>query len=297
MSERPSIFRHLLTACLILAACVMLGGCSIIPSGKTWWNPTTWFSGRALTTQQAAQKKEDQATLHVETAKAGAVHAAHIEIVKAGLTLTSAASTPDTALAHRFIRGGLGLLDQIDPLSAVETAPLFALVEDLRSGDAKRVAAAEALQSATESKNILLSEQLRVLEQKLATAQLATRKKDQDLAAAFIRENELADTLRNQRFIMWAAIGGVIFFCALSLYLRIGLGSVGKGLSFLQPMLGPEKFGTFIDKMDAGTDWFHQILIGSGRSAADAARAKALADAEAKRAHEQALARHSPYTP
>jgi starvation-inducible outer membrane lipoprotein len=278
MNEHPSILRHLTTACLVLAACVALGGCSVVPTGKKWWNPTTWFSAHALTSQQAAQVREDKAVAAVDQKRDEAVHSAHLEVAKAGVVLGKAAPSPDTALAGRFVQGGLGLLGQVDPLTASESSQLIALVNDLRSGDAAKIAAAEKRQAAIEAANSELSERINLLEQKLADAQAATRKKDHDLAAAFIRENEMADALRNQRFLIVGAGVLVVGLTILSLYLRMGLGSVGAGLSGLHKLIGQDAASKVVTQLDANTDWLHQVLVGAGRKAADAARAKTLSD-------------------
>lgn len=289
MHRRSSIFPHVPTACLILSAALLLQtGCTVLPTGKQWWNPTTWFSSTEHTSQQAAVKKEAAASEAVQVFETKIVHQAHIEWAKAGLVIGFLPEGQDAALAGRFARNGLRLLDQVDPLTAVENAELFSLVSDLRSSDIARRERAESRQAELEAKQLEMSRELEALRSRLAQAAAKVREKNEKLADAFLRENELADTLRNQRFIMWAAIGGFVVFAGLSLYLRIGLGSVGAGLRGLQPLLGKEKFDTFITQMDAGTDWLHQVLIGSGRAAADKAHADALAKAAADRARLQA---------
>lgn len=272
----------------LLSVAMLMSGCSIIPTGKKWWNPTTWFSSTEHTSQQVAVKKEASASAAVQAFEGKIVHEAHIEWAKATLVIGFLPESQDAALAGRFARNGLRLLDQVDPLTAIENAELFALVSDLRSSDIARRERAETRQGELEAKQLEMSKELERLRARLTQARDMVREKNERLADAFIRENELADTLRNQRFIMWAAIGGVVIFAGLSLYLRIGLGSVGAGLRGLQPILGKEKFESFIMQMDAGTDWLHQKLIGSGRTAADKAHEDALAKAAADRARLQA---------
>lgn len=258
---------------------VLFTGCSIVPTGKQIWNPLTWFSGKALPAAQKADAKEAKAVERFETKSDQLVHAGHLEFRKAELVLQFMAISPDAALAHRFVRGGLGLLDQVDPVTAAESSDLIALVTDLRSGDARRIAAAEAKQTELEGKNADLSRQLDKLQGEITAARQASKDKDVSLQKAFLRENELADTLRNERVIRWVAIGGVIFLAALCLYLRMGLGSVGAALSGLSKVIGPEAASKVITQLDANTDWLHQVVVGAGRKAADAARAKALSDA------------------
>jgi hypothetical protein len=289
------ILREISRALLLVAAvsfmvgfCLCFTGCSIVPQGKKWWNPTTWFSASEHTSQQAALGKEASATKAVEAFEGKVVHAAHIEWAKAALVISFLPESQDATFAGRFARNGLHLLDQVDPLTAAENAELFALVSDLRSSDVARRERAEKRQGELEAAQLEMSKELERLRARLAQATTMVREKNERLADAFIRENELADTLRNQRFIMWAAIGGFVLFAGLSLYLRIGLGSVGAGLRGLQPILGKEKFESFIIQMDAGTDWLHQKLIGSGRAAADKAHEDALAKAAAERARLQA---------
>ncbi len=274
---------------LAIGFCLCFTGCSIIPQGKKWWNPTTWFSASEHTKQQAALGKEVSATKDVAAFEEKVVHAAHIEIAKAALVIGFLPESPDATFAARFARNGLRLLDQVDPLTAAENAELFALVSDLRSSDIARRERAEQRQSELEAAQLEMSKELERLRAKLAQAAAMVREKNERLADAFIRENELADTLRNRNWMLGCAGVGVVFFAGLFVYMRIGMGSVGAGLRWLQPVLGPDKFQTFIDQMDAKTDWFHQVLIGSGRAAADKAHADALAKAAADRARLQAL--------
>jgi hypothetical protein len=225
-----------------------------------------------LSSKQKADAKTDKATGVVEDKTLQVFHAAHVEFFKGGLALSG---TPDFELVSRFSRNGLGLMAQVDPLTAAETTELFAIVADLRSGDAKRVANAEAKQRAVEGENVELSRSLAAAKSDLSKAIEAGKAKDASLAAAFLRENELADTLRNQQFIMWAAIGGVVILSALSLYLRMGLGSVGAGLSFLPKIIGADASKKVIDTLDAETDWLHQKIVGYGHAKAAQLKAKA----------------------
>jgi len=277
-SVLPLSLRALLLGVVVGVLVFALSGCVSAPAGKRWWNPTTWWSDHALTAKQAAQGKEEKAAEKVDLQRDQVVHASHVEFSKANIVLGVAEQTPDTVLARRFVGGGIGLLNQVDPLTAKEDNEIVALVADLRSGDHKRVAAALDAQAETERRNIALAEQLKTLQRDLDQARAANKAKDQQLADAFMRENELANTLRNMRLIAGAGIVGTVLLAGLCLYLRMGLGSVGAGLSGLHKLIGQEAASKVISNLDANTDWLHQIIVGAGRKAADSARAKALSD-------------------
>ena len=74
----------------------------------------------------------------------------------------------------------------------------------------------------------------------------------------------------------WLEALGVIaaLIAAVALYLRMGLGSVGKALHPLQKVLSPADYQAVVTGLDGETDKLHQWLIRSGRKAAAAVEAK-----------------------
>lgn len=74
----------------------------------------------------------------------------------------------------------------------------------------------------------------------------------------------------------WLEALGVIaaLIAAVALYLRMGLGSVGKALHPLQKVLSPADYQAVVTGLDGETDKLHQWLIRGGRKAAAAIEAK-----------------------
>ena len=60
----------------------------------------------------------------------------------------------------------------------------------------------------------------------------------------------------------------VAIIAALALYLRMGLGSVGKALHPLQKVLAPADYAKVVSSLDSETDRLHKWLISSGRKTA-----------------------------
>ena len=98
------------------------------------------------------------------------------------------------------------------------------------------------------------------------TAKTEEVKKAADALDAKARE---AGSLSGALTSAWHWIEGLavvgIVIAALLLYLRMGLGSVGKGLSGLQKVLSPEDYQKVITHLDTETDKLHQWLIRTGR--------------------------------
>lgn len=63
-----------------------------------------------------------------------------------------------------------------------------------------------------------------------------------------------------------AVAGGLLL--VLALYLRMGLGSVGRALQPLQQILPPDQYAKVVTSLDSETDKLHQWLIRTGRQAA-----------------------------
>jgi hypothetical protein len=214
-------------ALLALAA----GGCTT--TGKHWWSPATWGSSRPA--EQAAK-----AETKLDASQDKAVRAARAEVSKAGIALASAPESRPVEVSRRTIGNAQVLLDQVaGPLTAEESADIRRIVADLLSDNAAIRAAAEAKQATAE-------ERIATLSRDLATAGAALDKANTKLAAAFARENELADQLRNERARRaWIISGGSLLVLVLGagwLWVQIAsggipraLGSVLKGLDEKSP--------------------------------------------------------------
>lgn len=73
----------------------------------------------------------------------------------------------------------------------------------------------------------------------------------------------------------WAYGIGIVavLIAGLALYLRMGLGSVGRGLHGLQKVLPADQYEKLVSKLDGETDGLHQWLISLGRKKAAAGTA------------------------
>ena len=201
-----------------------LAGCGT--TGKHWWSPGTWGSSRPA--EQAAR-----AETKLDAAQDKAVRVARAEVSKAGIALASAPESRPVEVSRRTIANAQALLDQVaGPLTAEEAADIRRIVADLLSDHAATRSAAEARQAAAEGR---LSE----LSQKVAAAGAALDAANTKLAAAFARENALADQLRNERARrVWILGGGslLILICAAGwLWLQISAGGIPRADGGSQP--------------------------------------------------------------
>lgn len=196
-------------------ALVLLSGCA--SGGKKWWSPGTWFS-------DSEARASDRAAVSVVEAKTDAVKAAHREVAKTGVALVHAAPSRETDLARRFNDNASSLLTQAaGPLTLEESSTDRALVAALRSENESTRQAAEAKQKALEGDLAELSEEVAKAERKLSEAQ-------GDLRQAFARENELANTLRNERMIKWSLAVATVLAAAGWAYVRYVAGGLPSAL-------------------------------------------------------------------
>jgi hypothetical protein len=132
------------------------------------------------------------------------------------------------------------------------------------------------------------AEKAAITADKAKTDQVVEQQKTQ-LAAKDAKVNDLTNTVaakadaldsekRNSGSLLgslgsaWHWIEGLgvvaVIIAGLLLYLRMGLGSVGKGLHGLQSVLSPEDYQKVVSHLDGETDKLHQWLIRGGREAA-----------------------------
>ena len=81
------------------------------------------------------------------------------------------------------------------------------------------------------------------------------------------KSGSLGAAIGNAWFYIKLAIAGIVALGALALYLKMGLGSVGKALHPLQKELSPEVYSKVVNTLDGETDKLHQWLIRMGRQA------------------------------
>lgn len=214
----------------VLAVFVVLtlAGCTspVGSAGKvTVWNPATWFSGSEGRQAGRADERQEKARAEVIDAAQRTAH----ETVEA---LAAAPASRPVEIARESAGVTVTLLDQAaGPLTAEESARIREQVRALLSDN-------EALRRQGEKLRAENRETVATLSDKLAKAEAGREAATKDLQAAFARENELANKLRNQRFILWATIIiGAIGYLGV-LYLRFAYGglpnAIGRGLAELR---------------------------------------------------------------
>lgn len=204
---------------LISLGCVAvlsLSGCVGAPGG-VWWNPTTWASRAAPAAADRAAAKVDSARSAEGQAADAAVQAAHIEFVKTDLALAAAPDSRPVSLARRTTTNGLGLLDQVRPLTAAQSAEARQLVADLLSDNTQTVAAAAAKQRTAEEKLVALGRDLEEARAKLEKREADLAKANGQLREAYDRENALANKVRN----FWFVVGGLALLWVLGNVLSV----------------------------------------------------------------------------
>lgn len=233
----------------LLLLVLLVSGCA--SSGKKWWSPGTWFS-------DSEAKASDRAIVSVAEAKTDVVKAAHREVTKTGEALDFAPASRETDLARRFNANASSLLTQAaGPLTLEESSSDRALVAALRSENQDTRRAAESKQKSLERDLAELSEEVAKAERELSKAQV-------DLRQAFARENELANTLRNERMIKWSLAAATVLAAAGWAYVRYvagGLPSVlGRVLATAEGR-SPQLANDLRGLLDVETNRYEQSAI------------------------------------
>lgn len=254
-------------ACLagILAAILLLSGCTTTARGARWYAPTTWsiFSGsRQIDKAAKAEAKVDQAKEAQAKGEREAVHIAHVEFRKSQIAAVTIPDSPAAVLTKRTLDNGLGLLAQVDPLSAAEEADALGLVRDLLSADAKRVAAAESRQLKAEGTAIALSKELGAALERIATLEAKAAKANGTERATHEENLVLANELRAQSWRFWIAVALCFLCLGLALYARLALGGVGAALHAAGAPVA------VVQAIDGELSKFGQWMIRTGRLAA-----------------------------
>jgi len=249
-----------LTAIALAVVLLFSSGCASAGS-KRWYSPATWFSARPATAADKAHAVEAKAQTAATDAEDKAMRAAHVEIAKADVSNQSLPPSRATDLSRRFVANGLGLLDQVQPLTAAESAELRVVVAGLLSESAETVAAAEKKQAAAETEASRLSRELSQARTEANAATLRADQADAKLRTAFDRENALANDLRAQKARFWIAIGALVLVSGFALYAKLALGGVGAALHAAGAPAG------VIQALDSRLSTFGQYLVRVGRQA------------------------------
>jgi hypothetical protein len=182
---------HLAFTFLFLA----LAGCASTPTGSGFFS---WWAARG---ERAAAK----ATANHDAARERQLEAARIEAAKTTAAAAVLPPSPEATLTQRFAGNTSDLLAQAVPgVTAEQLAAVRQLVTDLRSEDAKVVAAAERRQQTAETQNAATSRELGATAAKLEAAEA-------NASTIATANAQLAGQLLAMR---WAAAAGTILSLA-----------------------------------------------------------------------------------
>jgi hypothetical protein len=220
----------------LFTGCVSTGGSQNVKV----WNPLTWFSGSEARTQARAAARADQSR---EAVLKAAQRSAH----ESALALESAPSSRPVEIATESAQTTTGLLDQaLGSVPLDELATLRARVAALLSENAAVRAEAEKDRARARADAAQLSRDL-------AALAAAKAKTDTDLAAAFARENALANKHRNTVFALYGAATLAVIAAAGWVYVRffaaVPTGILGKVLAFADRD-APHKAAAMRDLLD-----------------------------------------------
>lgn len=167
--------RQLLCAWLVvIALCLLMPGCSSAPNGSGFFS---WWAARG-------ERAEAKAAANHDAAREAQLVAARIEAAKATAAAAVLPPSPEATLTQRFTGNTSDLLAQAVPgVTAEQLAAVRQLVADLRSEDAKVVAAAEHRQQDAETRNAATSRELDALAAKRASDEASTVAAAEKIAA------------------------------------------------------------------------------------------------------------------
>lgn len=223
-------------------ACValFLAGCQAPQAGPTWWNPGTWFSGRAgdrVEDRQTAVRDHERDLTITRDALIGE---AHEQAVLTDIALKHSPDSRPVEVARGSAEKAVVILDEAN--GATDKSRLIeleSLVGDLLSQDAATREEAEKLlgqKDATISFKIKENEkaQADLLEAKAELAEAVGL-----LGLAFDRENALANKYRNVRFAFIGVIIIGLIGLAIFAYLRfVSMGAIGSVVGTIEKFRG-----------------------------------------------------------
>lgn len=222
------------------ATLLFLSGCSTPQPKTTWWNPGTWFSGRAG--DRVDDRKEDvrETQADLRLTNESLIRVAQEEAILTDIALEQAPDSPPVFLARNSTENTVDALDQV--LGATDKSRILeleGLISDLLSDNEDLRQKAERV--LTEKEGIIShkKEAHNRAQVALAEAEAKLAQSQSKLEGAFDRENALANKYRNVRFLFIGAIVILIIFGLVMVYLRfIGMGALGSIVTSIERFKG-----------------------------------------------------------
>jgi regulator of replication initiation timing len=281
------------TICLLVAGLVImmsLSGCSTLPSGPgaRWWNPLTWGSDREARAADRAEALLQASRSAEEQSRAELLRSAQRNAHGAALALLSAPSSRPVEVATEAAHDATASLDQaLGALPAEQVTALRQQIAGLLSENASLRAEAEAARAATRAEDAAESKALLAAQQRTQEAAAAAAAAGAELRAGFARENELANQLRQQRWMSGLAAAAGVLSVAFGFVMRtnfLGLArGAGEAIGTLRAKYGvkDEDVQTLTSLLDAPTSAGTQHRV--AKIASDTIRALLAAEASARR--------------
>lgn len=234
-----------------LALCFFfLSGCAS-PQGITLWNPLTWTAGRAAAKVERVENRKGMIEREM-------LHAATLEAFKTTVALgdVNFEESQRVEVGQGLAGNTFNLLNSLSPLTFGEVSHAQDLVTGLLSGRADAVREQERLGS-----------QFAAQGEKLAEVRAELSKLGKEAKAEAEANLALANQLRNERLIKWAAFAGNgVLLIAVFAYRTNLLGvttGLAKGLAGMQRKFGAgdEDLNSLKAEIDALTSVGQQAKI------------------------------------
>jgi len=205
--------------------CFMSGCSTTASTGRTWYNPTTWFSGSEL-------RKIERTEVKLSDAKAVLLESAQKTAHETQIALAVAPPSRAVEVARESNDTTVASLDQLaGPLTVEQSFKLRLQVAGLLSEVLTERAKAESERQSRREVTMEASTTISELNAKVV-------KQAVDLKAGFERENATANKYRNLVFAFYAILGVAALLTAGLIYIKYALGgipmAIGRGLSTLR---------------------------------------------------------------
>lgn len=192
----------------LVAFAFLSQGCATSPqpAGMRVWNPLTWFSRVEANAADRAESKLGEARTAEGEARQDLLRIAQRNAHETALALLSAPASRPVEVATESAEATADNLDQaLGSLPAETRTAIRAQVSALLSDNAALRAEGETLRATARDIATTASRELTEAARRTTAAEAVSATARADLRSAYDRENALANELRNERFLRWAA--------------------------------------------------------------------------------------------